>query len=225
MIERRAIDLVIRLSPWLAPVPTAYLIGRAVMAHLAFDIVIAVITALVVETLGLATISIALILYSYNVQKRKIDPKAPVWLAYVLVGVYLVSALTLTVLLDIFPELSRYAPGVFPVMSLVGMTVVMLKASHDKRLVDVEAERQERKAERQARKETKTLQPDIPPKPAITLTPRQSAILDIYKAEPKLSMAEAGRRLNVGRQSIYEQIKNLEIAGVIRRNGNGVEIL
>jgi predicted Rossmann fold nucleotide-binding protein DprA/Smf involved in DNA uptake len=50
-------------------------------------------------------------------------------------------------------------------------------------------------------------------------------LLDIYKDEPMISASRAADLLGVPMQAIYDKLAELETAGRIRRNGQGVEIL
>ena len=77
-IESIAIDLVAKVAPWCAPVPTAFLVGRATVNHLGWPVIVGVAAAVVVETLGLASTATALELYQYNQNKRKSDRKSVV---------------------------------------------------------------------------------------------------------------------------------------------------
>ena len=79
--ENGAIDLVAKIAPWCAPVPTAYLVGRATVTHLEWPVPIGVLAAAVIESLGLVTCATALDLYQFNQNRRKNDPPAPFLLA------------------------------------------------------------------------------------------------------------------------------------------------
>jgi hypothetical protein len=143
-------EIILQIFPWLTPIPTAWLIGRATSVHLQWPIPVAVIAALIIEGLGFSAVAVALMLRNYNASKRQKDPAAPLWVALVLVGVYFVTAVSLTILMDIIPGLAVYAPAIFPVFSLCGMTIAALYFDHRSRLTGIEAEKAERKAERKA---------------------------------------------------------------------------
>jgi len=106
------------------------------------------VAAILIESLGLATATAALELREYNRGKRKSDSAAPFWLAASLVGVYLTVAIGLTIALDIFPTLATYAPAIFPILSLTGVTVLALRTDHKRRLEAIEQEKAARKAAR-----------------------------------------------------------------------------
>jgi len=169
-IERTAVNLVARLAPWCAPIPTAYLVGRATVEHLRWPWLVGAIAAVVVESLGLATTATALELREYNKEKRKSDPVAPWRLAAFLVGLYIIVGIGLTVLLDIVPALSSYAPAVFPLLGLAGMTVLALRADHARRLAGVTADKADRRRQRAARRKAtaaaaRTVKPDAREQP------------------------------------------------------------
>jgi hypothetical protein len=151
-MKNNATTAIMWAFPWITPIPTAWLIGRSTFVHLEWPVLIAAIAALIIEGFGFSAVSTALMLREYNRTRRKADPAAPVWLAYLLVVIYFVAAISLTILMDIIPALAVYAPAVFPVFSLSGMTIAALLHDHRQRLAEIEAGKAEQKAERAARK-------------------------------------------------------------------------
>ena len=61
----------------------------------------------------------------------------------------------------------------------------------------------------------------------IALTPeeRRAQLLALYGANPALRQQDAAARLGVSRQTISNDVAQLERIGAIRRNGHGVEVL
>lgn len=243
-METTLTDLIAGLAPWLTPVPTAYLVGRATITYLRWPLPIAIVAAVIIEALGLAAVNTALTLREYNASKRKTDPAAPFALAAALVGVYLTVAILLTVALDIATDLARFAPAVFPLLSLAGVTVLALRSDQRRRLEAVASDRAERQAERQAARQAARqeraaqtssnasnnavldgLQDRLQAGRKAKLDARLDALLNAYLDNPHLTPTEAGRLLGVSRQTVYTYLGTLEAAGRIKRNGNGVEIL
>ncbi len=230
-------DVGAKIAPWLAPLPTAYLIGRSTYNHLHWPGWVAVVAAITVEALGLATTATAMELREWNAHKRKTDPQAPAQLALGLVGLYFVTALGLTVALDIFPELSTYAPAIFPLLSLAGVTVLALRNDHRRRVERIEKEKVDRKAERRAARQSKDEgEPESNPVKVDTFDKRQAAItakkqrqldalIAFYVDNPLLSVSDAAKQAGVSRQTIYNHLDELEKVGRIHRNGQGVEVL
>lgn len=227
-IETNLTDIIAGAAPWLAPIPTAYLVGRSAIQYLGWPVPVAIVAAAIVESLGLSAVNTALELREYNQAKRKTDPGAPFSLAAVLVVVYVAVAIVLTVALDVVPTLARYAPAIFPALSLAGVTILALRSDHRRRLAAIEAEKAERRALRQEQRQ-------LTVKKASSSVKRQAmrkassvnvdTLLTLYQADPLTTPTQAAGALGVSRQTIYNQLQALETSGRIRRNGHGVEIL
>jgi len=246
--ENGAIDLVAKVAPWFAPIPTAYLVGRATVNHLEWPVAIGVLAAGVIESLGLVTCATALDLYQFNQNRRKNDPPAPFWLAAFLIFLYFIVAVLLTVVLDTQPSWSVIAPAIFPFLSLAGVTVIALRKDYQKRLQRIADEKAERKAERQVNHEFQRQDLNSLFEPSASnklsnnghldmnlnrlqagrkakLDNRLDKLLDAFRDNPSMGISDAARVLNVSRQTIYSYIDQLEHSGKIRRNGHGVEVL
>lgn len=235
-IERTAVGFVAGLAPWLAPVPTAYMVANAALERLKWPLPVAIAGAVALEALGITTGTIALTLYEYNQGRKAGQPEAPFKLAAALVGVYFVSAVTLAALVDIFPELIKAAPALFPVLTMAGVGALALRSDHDRRLQAIADEKAERKADRQAARAAKagsvknqgeqTADLDrLKAGKQAALDARIGRMLDVYAGDPMSTPSEAARQVGVSRQTIYTYLDQLEQAGKIRRNGHGVEIL
>jgi hypothetical protein len=243
-IEALATDAVAKVAPWAAPIPTAYLVGRATVEHLHWPMWVGFITAVIVESLGLATTATALELREYNQSKRKSDPVAPFPLAAVLVGVYLLIATGLTVALDIAPTLAVYSPAIFPLLSLCGVTVLGLRGDHRRRVGAIEAVKAERKAKRYAKRQSthqatavelsenvsnneksNTNLDDLQTARMSKREARMDNLLTFYASNPDAGATEAGRAIGVSRQTIYTYNTELEQTGRLRHNGQGWEVL
>jgi hypothetical protein len=74
-VENIAVDLVAKIAPWCAPIPTAYLVGRATVTHLNWPVPVGILADAVIESLGLVTCATALDLYQFNQTRRKSDPR------------------------------------------------------------------------------------------------------------------------------------------------------
>jgi len=246
--ENGAIDLVAKIAPWCAPVPTAYLVGRATVNHLEWPVPIGFLAAAVIESLGLVTCATALDLYQFNQNRRKNDPPAPFLLAVFLIVIYFLVAVLLTVVLDTQPSWSVIAPAIFPFLSLAGVTVIALRKDYQKRIQQIANEKAERKAERQIahgfqRQDLSGLF-ESPMSSEMSnngqidmnlnrlqagrkakLDNRLTRLLDAFRVNPSLGISDAARALDVSRQTIYSYMDQLEHSGKIRRNGHGVEVL
>lgn len=222
-IETTLTDTAAALIPWLAPLPSAWLVGAASIEYLSWPLPVAIVTAVIVEGLGISSMSTALELREYNQAKRKTDPAAPAWLAAILAGVYLLTAVSLTVFLDLLPSLAHVAPAIFPGLSLVGAVLLALRADHRRRLAAIAQDKAERKAARQAVSTVKRKVSSVKVRQPSSV--KVDSLLDAYLDNPLLTPTQAAQALGVSRQTIYTYLEQLEQAGTIRRNGHGVEVL
>lgn len=235
-LEAMATDALATLGPWLAPISSAALVARASVAHLGWSDLLGLVAGAIIEILGLTATSTALTLWGYNEGRRKSDPVAPFPLAVALVGFYYVSTLGLTVVLDVLPDLARFAPAIFPTLALVGTVNLALRAQHKRRLATIESVKAERKAQRQSKRRearqrasgdaSNNGRMDALQTARLTKkAQRLDALLDVYRDNPDIGPTDAGRLIGVSRQTVYTYQSELEQAGRLRRNGQGVEVL
>ncbi len=244
-LEKNTIKSIAKLSPWLAPLPSAYFVARSAIVHLALPLPVAVVVAAIIETLGLATVHTALWAYDWNTHKRKTDPTAPLALTVVLGAVYVVSTLGLVVFLEVWPSLATYAPALFPALAVVGALNLAMISRQEQREADVRAEKAERKAECQARRQgvSKATQVQLSggsSRTAVLNTSldiarqtrkakrdaRKGMLLAFYASNPGAGPTEAGRAIGVSRQTVYAYLAELEAAGrIVRNDGSGIEVL
>lgn len=145
-LENSAIDVIAVFAPWLGPIPSAYLVGRACINYLHWHWSIAWVAAVAVESIGVVSVVLSLRLYEWNDRKNKTDPSAPFKLSLFLVAVYFVVTIGLTVLLDVFPELARFAPAIFPFLAAVGAVNIAVKNGQQRREELKKEQKQERKS-------------------------------------------------------------------------------
>ena len=150
MNERNVIRFLLKVGPWLAPVGTVFAVQRAVKVHFAFPDLVAWPVALVIEVLGIGTIYLMLIMDDWNRHRsaKSIDPKARAGLARLLVLFYIMTTMTLVILLDVVPELNRWALAVLPLVSVVAYFALSLFAEHEHMEQVKESKRIERKQQR-----------------------------------------------------------------------------
>lgn len=154
-IELTLVTVAGQAGPLLAPVPTAYLVYAATLEHLAWPWSVAVVAALIIECLGLASTGLVLELYDYNKRKLKSEPEAPVLLAGVLVGAYFIVATGLTVMLDLYTNLAKFAPAIFPALSLAGVSILAIRSDHRQRVAQNAQDKADRAAKRAPKKAPK----------------------------------------------------------------------
>lgn len=136
-----------RTAPYLAPLPSAWFIGRSIYLHLLHDwplpipplvnITVATIAGISIEVLAIVSVHNGLALFRWNDQPRVRSSgweRAPFWLAAVCLVLYMVAAALLLIVLEAIPWLSRYAPIMFPLLGLVGALNLGILDQHLSRL-------------------------------------------------------------------------------------------
>ena len=243
--ERKAVRIVAKLAPWLAPVPSAYFVGRSSVRHLDLPIWVAVVVATVIETLGVVTVHNLLSMNEWNANKRKSDPAAPTWIAVILCATYLLTTITITVFLETIPRLATYAPVMFPLLALVGGVNIALLAQQEKRELDVERARSERAAARAATRSIKrsvvdtgvvqVVSPTVEAEPQVDNVRqvgepsrehrqrvRRETLLDIMREHDGTppGVTELAARVGASRNTVYKDLNVLESRGLIQRPGS-----
>jgi len=135
LTEEGVIDFVAKLSPWLAPLPSAFFVYEATIAHLTDQRPLAITIAVVIETLGLTTTHTALGMHAWNkTHANQPEKQAPFALSMVLALAYVAATLTLIGVLEVFPNLEHYAPAMFPLLAVVGAINLALRSHHNTRI-------------------------------------------------------------------------------------------
>lgn len=155
-LEGTLVDNLAATTPWLAPVIPAYLAYRNMVDVLGFASWVALVGALTVEFLGLATVSTVFMLWDYNSQAGE-GRRAPVMAALLTAGGYIVIVLTVNVLLDESGVVDKVAQGLLSLLSVVAAVTLAVRAGHARRVLEAEEvrerEREERERARQERRE------------------------------------------------------------------------
>lgn len=135
--EEGIIDFVAKLSPWLAPLPSAFFVYEAAIQHLTNWPALALTVAIVIETLGLTTTHTALGMHAWNkTHEHQPEKQAPFWLAVILAFAYIIATLSLILVLEVLPNLEHYAPAMFPILAVVGAINLALRSHHNTRIRD-----------------------------------------------------------------------------------------
>lgn len=133
--EEGIIDFVSKLSPWIAPLPSAWFVHDATVRHLTGNSGLAWTIAVVIETLGLTTTHTALGMHAWNkTHAEQPEKQAPFWLAVILAFVYVIATLMLISVLEVKPEWQHYAPAMFPLLAVVGAVNLALRSHHNNRI-------------------------------------------------------------------------------------------
>jgi DNA-binding NarL/FixJ family response regulator len=135
-LEAVGAEVASKLAPWLAPLLSAVVVGRAVTAApFSWPTWLAWLTGAAIELSGIATLNTALLLWSYRAEQPtdKKPSAIPLVLAVGCALGYLITALALTVVLKILPGFEVLAYGLFVVLALTSAVNLTLRRDHVRR--------------------------------------------------------------------------------------------
>ena len=143
-LEKRLLDFVAAIAPWLAPLIPTYFAAYNAYEHLTkgkewWDVAAVVIVALVVETIGLAGVHTAIQFWNWNRTKRKTDDAAPMGLAIVAVVVYVAIIITVNGILDYYAVAD---PGHLPYVRIAAVAMLSMLALNSALIVALRAGQQ-----------------------------------------------------------------------------------
>lgn len=224
-VETVFIDTVSTVIPWLSPLVPAFMAYRAMTDILDFPYWLSVITAGVIELLGLATINTAFSFWAYNQEKRKIDQKSPVMLAVLVTLYYLVVVLVVNTMLDTSPAMHKIAKGLLSSISIVGGVTIALRASHARRVKDVKDERERIRMLRKGVKNVSNVSSAQALQAANAMKAKQRAenierTYEYIVAHPDARISDIARDTGKSRPTIYDYVHELEVDGRITNNGH-----
>jgi len=195
--ERLPLAVVTMLGPWLTPIMPAYFVAVAIHTHLDAPKPVSVIAGVILEVVGIAGISIATRSYMWNKSKLKSDKEAPFLVAVAATGLYFVTTMLLTVILEFAPNLAKIAPGLFVLMAVSSGLILVLSYMQKEREREAAEAKQERSKNKRARRDkgrdtTGTQPADFG---ALTGTGTRDRAREILAVRPGISGSELGRTL------------------------------
>jgi hypothetical protein len=221
--ERLPLAIVTMMGPWLTPLVPAYFVAVAINRHLQAPMWVSVIAGMILELVGIAGIAVTTRSYVWNRIRRKTDEPAQFILSLFAVSIYFVTALGLTVLLELFSDLAKIAPGMFVVMAVSSGLILVLSGMQNRREKAIESERREK---RERRELSGNLTGNITDHGALTSNSTKARAAEILAQRPDISGAELARELgksdSLGRKLKAELLPFLSIDDSTSTNGNGV---
>jgi len=149
--EASVVNLLSAIAPWAAPLAPAYMSYANMRIYLDFPNWVALAVALVVEILGLSTISTSMEFWRWNKRAGAKYAKAPVQLAIATFLFYLLIVLLMNVALEASgenPAVIVAARAMLTLLSVPAALVLAMRTQHTHMVHDLQSERAERRAER-----------------------------------------------------------------------------
>jgi len=148
--ETSLVNLLSAIGPWLAPLAPAAMSYTHMISSLNFPIWIALSVAVVVETLGLSSISTIIAFWSYNRRRIAEYKKAPVALAISAGIFYLVTVLSINVAMDATRLFSLnpawaeiFSRALLTMLTIPAALILAIRTQHKELLDHADRERRE----------------------------------------------------------------------------------
>jgi hypothetical protein len=235
--EAVLVSIVGRVACWLTPLPSAVLVSRAAGRVFALSGWWSTVIAVVLELVGLVTSNLWLTAREWNANKRKSDPAANERLALVLVVSYFVTAFLLLLAVELPPviemgEWTGLTALLFPGLSAVGVIALNERVAHFRRVAEVKANKRQRSGRRSGsvqndRSEAAKVDALNRANTARKISRQEAldALVEVFERDPGTPYSQAGRAVGRSKSWVAGAVADLEQAGRLRRNGDGIEVL
>lgn len=244
-IENLFLAVCTKLGLWITPLVPAYFVQRAMVNRLDTPSVWGWIAAAALEIVGIAATKNLLRAYTWNQEKRKTDPPAPLWWTAGAAGIYYVTAFLLVLVTEFLPSSVRLVPAAFVILSGASALVIALSADQYRRQQQVNQMVTNRSAKRQHQVSQRSLtsQPTSPPAGGIeggrvnnqdTDRLQQGRLVSQHRAEqalltfladhPLTTHAEAADHVGRSRPWVTGKINDWLEQGLLTKNGHGLEV-
>lgn len=192
-LERLAIVIVSRVAPWAAPLAPAYLVATTVQRHFGTPQAVGIAVGVTLEAVGIAATHITLEMYQYNQTRLKSHPEAPFGVGLIVTSVYFLVGFSLTVVLELLPDLVVIAPAAFFLLAIVAYITLALMSGHSRRVQGIQQEKEEKAEEKRNRGGTKpVIVTGIGPEPGAETIEQARRIL---AERPNITGSDLGRAL------------------------------
>ena len=147
--ETVPLALAAKFGPWLTPLVPALFVQRALVTHLHTPSAWGWLAAASLEVVGIAATNSLLRAHTWEQERRKSDPAAPLAWHIFTVAVYYATAFLLVLVMEFFPAAARLAPAMF--VLLAGTSALTLALAGDqKRRENLTVSRSEKRSARRS---------------------------------------------------------------------------
>lgn len=155
--ESSIVQLVSGFSPWVAPLIPAYLSYRHTIEFLDFPIWLGITAGITIESLGMATVSTALMFYRHNKRYKTETKKSPTWIAVASYIFYLVSVLLVNVILSLghYTTSELITIALLVLLSLPAVLIIAIRSQHFEIVNEIKTKNAERRENRKPKIEKK----------------------------------------------------------------------
>lgn len=237
-VESWILALIAKVGLWLTPAIPAYFVQRAMEAHLGTPAGWSWAAAVALEIVGIAATKNLLRAYTWEQERRKTDPPAPMgW--YVLAAmIYYLVAFLVVLVVEFWTEAVKAAPAAFVVLGGTAALTIALADDQNRRQRAVREMSAERSVKRSVTRSVTGVSdredvsgmvsnPDTDRLAAARKAKQEAAeqaLLTFLADHPHASHGEAAGVVGRSRPWVSGKLAEWEAAGVVHRNGNGYKI-
>lgn len=127
-VEAFGLDLISAITPWLAPLPTAYISFDHLQRILGLPFEIAFLGGVVVESIGVAAVHTTFQYWKRGKESGR--QSVQTFVAGGMVAAYVATVVTINVLLDSAPLVHLVAKGLLSVMNVISSVVLALRSQY-----------------------------------------------------------------------------------------------
>jgi hypothetical protein len=229
-LEAMLVSIIGRAAVWATPLPSAVLVSRSAAKVFELDGLWPWVMAGVIELIGLVTSNLWLTAKEWNRSKNKSDPAANEALAFGLMLSYfvvtgaLLLAFELPAVFGINGRVMGLTALLFPVLSAVGIISLNERILQHRRAAE-KMSKKNVKSRMLGNTKTNTTNLTLQAARKAKKEERQASLLAFYNDNPGATMEDAGLAVGVARQTVSIYLTELERAGRISRNGEGVKVI
>lgn len=227
-LEAIFVSIIGRVAVWFTPLPSAVLVARSATRVFELGGLWPWVMAGVIELVGLVTSNLWLTAKEWNRNKNKSDPKANEVLAFGLMVSYFITTGLLLLAFEI-PHVAQTGSIVgltallFPVLSAVGIISLNERILHNRRQTEKISKKRANVMLGNTKANTTPNTLHLARK--AKRDERLNNLVHFYSENPNATMVQAGEAVGVARQTVSIYLSELEQAGRVSRNGDGVEVL
>lgn len=156
--ERAVLDALSSIVPYTTASIPAYMTYWHTVTYMLFPDQIAWLSAFTVEVLGVTAVSTAIRFWQWNKNHSQEKDQAPFWLAVGTYAFYIVITLSVNVLLEVYAAVRSpaviWAIGLFSLLSIPSGVLISIRAQFGEMLEDKREKAEQRRADRQAQRQT-----------------------------------------------------------------------
>jgi len=237
-LESVALAITTRAASWVATIPTVILTSRSTREIFGLTPTAALLSSISLEVVGQAVVNTWMKAKDWNTSRRANDPPANETIGLAMSVIYFATDFILIGVLIVPQALQNpvyWAAVLFPLAQVVSTIMTAERAAQFRRETTTEmvtADRAQQHAQQLPNTAHQSAQQGAQSAvlDAINRTRQErktqllDSLLDAYLCNPDLGITDAARTLGVHRNTVYNYLDELEAAGRLKRNGNGVEV-